>query len=122
MRVLLVTQREKLDDLFSALEQADITLQRAVTQEHALTQISQGRADAVLIDVELRGLAAVELLGVIKSRHPHVPVVTFTACAGYENDTIEALSAIGSDAHLQPPFDPSDILQLMTGSTASENA
>lgn len=122
MRVLLVTQRERLDDLVGAFEHADIAIHRAVTQEHALTQIASRRADAVLIDIELPGLAAVELLGVIKSRHPRVPVVTFTARAGYEKETIEALTAIGSDAHLQPPFDTSNVIQLIADSTPAENA
>lgn len=116
MRVLLVTQNDKLDELVGGLDPADITVQKAATQEHALAQLSRGLADAVMIDIELRGLAAVELLGAIKTRHPGVPVVTFAACAGYEEDTAEALSDLGSAAHLAPPFD-TDILLRVIGST-----
>ena len=75
-------------------------------------RLRQREPDAIISDIRMPGVDGLELLGEIKARYPHLPVVIMT---GY-SDLDSAVSAYqgGAYEYLPKPFDIDEAVALVT--------
>ena len=90
-------------DGFRTLEAAD--------GEAALESLAREPVDAILTDLRMPKMNGLELLEVVRRRHPDIPVVMLTA-HGTVGSAVEALKR-GAFDYLTKPFDPDEIRQVM---------
>ena len=81
-RILLVEDDDNLRLLYRLrLEQVGYEIVAAVTGAQALNAIAREKFDAVVLDLGLPDYSGLQVLEVIASRQPHLPVIIHT---GYE--------------------------------------
>lgn len=85
--VLLVDDEESLLELLhSLLEMAGYTVRTAPSGEEALALLAQsnGRVDAVILDLSMPGMGGRRCLEILKERYPGLPVIVASGDAAHE--------------------------------------
>lgn len=107
-----------VEDDHSLREALGITLQlggyeyRAVDcAEAALVALSQEVFGLVISDVNMPGMDGHELLGLIRQRYPHIPVLLMTAFGAVAR-AVDAMRQ-GAVDYLVKPFEPGTLLELL---------
>ncbi|MBA1239083.1 sigma-54-dependent Fis family transcriptional regulator [Pseudomonas kunmingensis] len=107
-----------VEDDHSLREALGITLQlggyeyRAVDcAEAALVALSEELFGLVISDVNMPGMDGHELLGLIRQRYPHIPVLLMTAFAAVAR-AVDAMRQ-GAVDYLVKPFEPGTLLELL---------
>jgi DNA-binding NtrC family response regulator len=113
MRVLVVAESSSSVVICDALFKTNFIISVVRGTEEALSALDRHGAEVVFIDIELKGLAALELIGLIRTKYSRVALLTFTTASGYEAETISALSSLGAIGHVEPPFDAAAIIPLL---------
>jgi two-component system KDP operon response regulator KdpE len=91
----------------ASLHSWDFDVLEAESGEEALTMLSTGRPDLVILDLSLPGIDGIETLRHLRSFTP-VPVLVLTVRDGL-NDKVTALEA-GADDYMVKPFEPEELL------------
>ena len=95
-----------------ALGRAGFTVEGFECGTGVHARLRQREPDAIISDIRMPGVDGLELLGEIKARYPHLPVVIMT---GY-SDLDSAVSAYqgGAYEYLPKPFDIDEAVALVT--------
>ncbi|RCU44573.1 MULTISPECIES: sigma-54-dependent transcriptional regulator [Corallincola] len=80
--------------------------------EAALLQLSRGKFDIVVSDVQMPGMSGLQLLRSIRSKLPQLPVLMMTAYATV--DAAVAAMREGANDYLAKPFAPEVLLNLVS--------
>lgn len=112
VKILLVEDDRALREaLADTLELAGYAF-RAVDTAEAAIQILREEAFALVVsDVNMPGMDGHALLGYIRERHPHLPVLLMTAFGAVER-AVEAMRQ-GAVDYLLKPFEPNILLELI---------
>ncbi len=86
-------------------------VESALSGEDALDRLEQGGVDLVILDIQLGGVDGLEVLGKIRERYPHLPVIIMTAY-GTTETAIEATRR-GAYDYLVKPFDLTKTKELV---------
>lgn len=107
MRVLVVDDDAEMRALLcDAL--ADYTVTEAASGEAALSLLRSGPQDLVVLDWRLPGRWGSEVLEVVKTRYPSLPVLVLTAET--QAHTRVLAESLGADAFLTKPFHVADLV------------
>ena len=103
--ILVVDDEEDIRELVSGiLEDEGFSVRKAGNSDAALGLIGERRPSLVFLDIWLQGsrLDGLQLLELVKSKHPHLPVVMISGHGNIET----AVSAIKSGAYdyIEKPF------------------
>jgi DNA-binding NtrC family response regulator len=109
--------RESLEVLLT-LEGYAVTM--AVDGEEGLRTLDQDSFDLLLLDLALPGQSGLELLPIIKERHPDLPVIMITAYGTVDN-VVEAVRA-GAENFVQKPWDNEKLLADIRSAVARRKA
>jgi DNA-binding NtrC family response regulator len=109
--------RESLEVLLT-LEGYAVTV--AVNGEEGLRTLEQDSFDLLLLDLALPGQSGLELLPLIKERHPDLPVIMITAYGTVDN-VVEAVRA-GAENFVQKPWDNEKLLADIRSAVARRKA
>ncbi|MGA9069351.1 MAG: sigma-54 dependent transcriptional regulator [Terracidiphilus sp.] len=109
--------RESLEVLLT-LEGYAVTM--AVDGEHGLRTLDQDSFDLLLLDLALPGRSGLELLPIIKERHPDLPVIMITAYGTVDN-VVDAVRA-GAENFVQKPWDNEKLLADIRSAVARRKA
>jgi DNA-binding NtrC family response regulator len=109
--------RESLEVLLT-LEGYAVTM--AVDGEEGLRTLDQNSFDLLLLDLALPGLSGLELLPIIKERHPDLPVIMITAYGTVDN-VVDAVRA-GAENFVQKPWDNEKLLADIRSAVARRKA
>ncbi len=108
-RILIIDDeaaiRESLETLLG-LEGYQIDV--AVNGEAGLVRIEENSYDLVLLDLALPGKSGLEILPLIRERHPSLPVIMITAYGKVEN-VVDAIRS-GAQNFVQKPWDNEKLL------------
>lgn len=108
VRALIVDDDQRLFELLSDyFGQNDVKANWARDGATAVSQLSHGAFDAVLLDVMMPGLDGLATLKEIR-KFSRVPVIMLTA-KGDETDRVVGLE-LGADDYLPKPFSPRELL------------
>ena len=108
VRALIVDDDKRLFELLADyLGQNDILATWAKDGKTALSILSQGAFDAVLLDVMMPDIDGFEVLETIREVSS-VPVIMLTA-KGEENDRVRGLE-LGADDYITKPFSPRELV------------
>lgn len=104
-RVVLITEDEEVNFFYlkTLLKQTEARILRAKNGKEAVDLIAehQGEIDLVLMDINMPVMDGYEALRIIKSRHPHIPIIAQTAYT-LNNDRHKCLEA-GFNDYLAKP-------------------
>jgi DNA-binding NtrC family response regulator len=92
------TIRDTLYDLFSE----EHLCHSAETAEQALAWLGNDAYDVVLTDISMPGMSGVELLGHVRQRQPHTPVIIISGIN--DEGHAKGLLNLGAYAYLLKPF------------------
>lgn len=96
--------------LQKALEGADFNVTSFDNANTILDKLKQEEPDAIITDVRMPGIGGLELLSVLSSDYPEIPVIIMTA----HTDLDSAVSAYqgGAFEYLPKPFDIDDAVEI----------
>lgn len=104
MKLLLVDDEQRfLQTTQKLLTRKGIAAETADSGEKALAVLDEKNIDVVILDVKMPGMDGIEVLRLIKERHPLVEVVMLTGHATLES-AVEGLKA-GAEDYLMKPCD-----------------
>jgi two-component system nitrogen regulation response regulator NtrX len=121
MDILIVDDEADIRDLVAGLlEDEDYATRRAGDSETALEAIDARRPSLVILDIWLQGSPrdGLEVLDIIKRKHPHLPVIIISGHGNIET----AVSAIKRGAYdfIEKPFKTDHLLHLVSRATESD--
>jgi two-component system, OmpR family, response regulator len=109
MRVLLIEDEQRLaENIAAALRETGLAVDHAIDGETGSHLVEQGVYDVVVLDLMLPGKSGQRVLGDLRRKKLHVPVLILTAQEGKES-VINLLNA-GADDYLSKPFDLGELL------------
>ncbi len=85
------------------LEHGEYRVASAESGAECLAALGHLMPDVICLDVTMPGMTGIETLEIIRTRHPHVPVVMLTADAAV--DTVVAAMNLGAYDYLVKPID-----------------
>lgn len=108
--VLVVDDEKLLRDLLSQILRRDgLRVLTAADGCEALEVLETNRVSLVISDIAMPQMDGIELLGTIKERHPHLPVLLVTGnVSKYDK---ENTLKNGADGYIAKPFKNTEILQ-----------
>jgi DNA-binding NtrC family response regulator len=74
----------------------------AETAEQALVWLADDTYDVVLTDISMPGMSGVELLGYVRQRQPHTPVIIISGIS--DEGHAKGMLQLGAYAYLLKPF------------------
>ena len=77
----------------------------------ALKKIEEGKFDLIITDIAMPGINGLDLLSMIKSRHPETKVIIITAYGSDERK--EQAITRGAERYIEKPFDIYEIKNLV---------
>ncbi|MCK4893312.1 MAG: response regulator [Calditrichia bacterium] len=83
----------------------------ASSGNEALTKIEQGEFDLVITDIAMPGINGLDLLSIIKGKHPMTKVIIITAYGSDENK--DQAYQRGAEKYIEKPFDLFEIRDLV---------
>ncbi|UCF63868.1 MAG: response regulator [bacterium] len=79
--------------------------------DEALSKINQGEFDLVITDIAMPGINGLDLLSMIKAKHPNTKVIVITAYGSDENK--DQAYKRGAENYIEKPFDLFEIRDLV---------
>jgi len=113
-RLLIVDDEETLTfSLYQTFINAPIECEviTASTGTEAVQRIEEGPFDVVITDIALPGVDGLDLLSIIKARHPQTRVIVITAYGSDERE--EQAYLRGAEKYIEKPFDLREIRELV---------
>jgi len=104
MTILVVDDEPSVADLLSEdLVEEGYNCITAATGEDALSRLSKGNFDAILLDLKLPGISGIDVLKEVKSNRPEIAIIVVTS-AGDAQTAVEAMK-IGAVDYITKPFE-----------------
>lgn len=101
-RVLVVDDDETIRDTLYELLSENYICQTAETAEKAIARLQADTYDVVLTDISMPGVSGLELLGQVRQRFPHTPVIVISGISDKEH--AQGLIRLGAFDYLLKPF------------------
>lgn len=115
-RVFLITEDEEVNFFYlqTLLKKTSARILRAKNGQEAVEIIANNnhRIDLILMDINMPVMDGYEATRVIKSSHPHIPIVAQTAYT-FSEDREKCLRA-GFNEYIAKPIRRSDLLNLLS--------
>lgn len=109
-KILIVDDEPVLrQTLARILQHAGLEVTTAEDGEQGLAFLETTRFDLIFMDIRMPGMAGLDVLDIVRSRYPGLPVVLFTAQPDL-NSAVEALRR-GATDYLLKPLQPEAILE-----------
>ncbi|HEY9161126.1 MAG TPA: response regulator [Desulfomonilia bacterium] len=113
-KILIVDDSQELTEVIHEyMEACGFIVDTTTESTDALRLIAANGYDVIVSDIHMPGMDGLELMGLIKDRHPDLPVVLITGYSISEARKI-ALEK-GADAFVAKPFHMKEILDVVTG-------
>ena len=100
--ILIVDDDEAIRDSLYDLFSEEHLCHTAETAEQALAWLAEGDYDVVLTDISMPGMGGVELLGHVRQRQPHTPVIIISGIG--DEGHAKGMLQLGAYAYLLKPF------------------
>ena len=110
VRILVVDDEEVVRNLLQrTLTESGYNVTTAPDGEEALSVVSQGEVDVVLLDIKMPGMSGIEVLGKLTTDWPDICVIVVTAVV----DTQTAIEALKMEAYdyITKPFNRDNIVR-----------
>jgi DNA-binding NtrC family response regulator len=105
MPILVVADSEPMRRLYvNVLTDEGIDMVTASSKDEALALIEPD-VSLVITDLEMDGGAGLDLVRVLRSGHPELPII----CMGADPQLLSEASVAGADAFLTKPLDADDV-------------
>jgi len=101
-KILIVDDDDAIRDTLYELLCTEYVCQTAETAEKALARLEADAYDVVLTDISMPGLSGLELLGHIRQKFPHTPVIIISGIGDQEH--AQGLIRLGAYDFLLKPF------------------
>jgi two-component system, OmpR family, response regulator PhoP len=109
MRILVVEDEPALQKQVRAgLEAQSYTVDSTGDGKEALYLATEYPYDAAIVDIGLPGLSGLDIIGRLRARGSHLPVLVLTARARWQ-DKVQGLET-GADDYLTKPFEMEELL------------
>ena len=109
MRILVVEDEPALQEQVRAgLEAQSYTVDSTGDGKEALYLATEYPYDAAIVDIGLPGLSGLDIIGRLRARGSHLPILVLTARARWQ-DKVEGLET-GADDYLTKPFEMEELL------------
>ncbi len=109
MRILVVEDEPTLQQqVRSELEAQSYTVDSTGDGKEALYLATEYPYDAAIVDIGLPGLSGLDVIGRLRSRGSHLPILVLTARARWQ-DKVQGLET-GADDYLTKPFEMEELL------------
>jgi len=119
--LLIVDDEERfLSTTKALLDKRGINTFTASNGPHAMEILDSQPIDVVILDVKMPGLDGVEVLRVIKKRHPLIEVIMLTGHASAES-AVEGLS-LGAFDYLMKPCDIQTLIEKVNQAQAKKES
>lgn len=107
---ILVVDDEQivLDSVKKHLRKTDYNVQSASSVQNALLMMEQTEFDLVLTDLMMPHIDGLELMEIVKSRYPKVPVIIITGYAAA--DTARQAIRLGAFDNVAKPFSKAELI------------
>jgi len=120
---LLVAEDDNFNFILvqAMLKNLDIEIIRSLNAELAVESLkNEERICAILMDIHFSGSKnAFEVIGLIKSDYPHIPVIAYTAT--YSDFEIQKIKDLGFDDYISKPVDKAVLIQKIKQHCKLEN-
>ncbi len=112
-KILVVDDSQELTEVIHEyMETCGFTVETTTESQDALRLIAANGYDVIISDIHMPGMDGLELMGLIKNRHPDLPVVLIT---GYSiSEARKIAMEKGADAFVAKPFHMKEILDVVT--------
>jgi DNA-binding NtrC family response regulator len=108
-RILIIDDEAAIrESLETLLNLEGYAVETAVNGEQGLERIEEKSYDLVLLDLALPGKSGLEILPLIRERHPSLPVIMITAYGKVDN-VVDAIRS-GAQNFVQKPWDNEKLL------------
>ena len=109
MRILVVEDEPALQQQVRAgLEAQSYTVDSTGDGKEALYLATESPYDAAIVDIGLPGLSGLDIIGRLRARGSHLPILVLTARARWQ-DKVQGLET-GADDYLTKPFEMEELL------------
>jgi two-component system response regulator PhoP len=109
MRILVVEDEPALQEQVRAgLEAQSYTVDSTGDGKEALYLATEYPYDAAIVDIGLPGLSGLDIIGRLRARGSHLPILVLTARARWQ-DKVQGLET-GADDYLTKPFEMEELL------------
>jgi two-component system response regulator PhoP len=109
MRILVVEDEPTLQEQVRAgLEAQSYTVDSTGDGKEALYLATEYPYDAAIVDIGLPGLSGLDIIGRLRARGSHLPILVLTARARWQ-DKVQGLET-GADDYLTKPFEMEELL------------
>jgi two-component system response regulator PhoP len=109
MRILVVEDEPALQQqVRSGLEAQSYTVDSTGDGKEALYLATEYPYDAAIVDLGLPGLSGLDIIGRLRARGSHLPILVLTARARWQ-DKVQGLET-GADDYLTKPFEMEELL------------
>ena len=120
-RILIIDDEASIrESLETLLTLEGYNVETAIEGESGLDQIDRATYDLVLLDLALPGKNGLEVLHLIRERHPDLPVIMITAFGTVDN-VVEAIRT-GAQNFVQKPWDNEKLLADIRSAIARYHA
>src|SRR5277367_972827 len=120
-RILIIDDEASIrESLETLLTLEGYNVETATEGESGLDQIDRASYDLVLLDLALPGKNGLEVLHLIRERHPDLPVIMITAFGSVDN-VVEAIRT-GAQNFVQKPWDNEKLLADIRSAIARYHA
>ena len=120
-KILVIDDEAALRETIEALLTLEgYLVDSAPTGEAGLEKIDRGAYDLVLLDLALPGKNGIEILTLLRERHPELPVIMITAYGTVDN-VIDAIRS-GAQNFMQKPWDNEKLLADIRSAIARHQA
>ncbi|MGC1361234.1 MAG: sigma-54 dependent transcriptional regulator [Silvibacterium sp.] len=108
-RILIIDDEAAIrESLETLLELEGYVVETAINGEDGLERIEERFYDLILLDLALPGKSGLEILPLIRERHPSLPVIMITAYGKVDN-VVDAIRS-GAQNFVQKPWDNEKLL------------
>ncbi len=105
--------------LRDTLEDAGFRVAEASDGDALLRVARQVEPEAIVLDHQMPGPRGLDVLPILRERHPHAPVVLMTSFGGAR--TRETALGLGAAAYLDKPFRMATLLEALRGALAARH-
>jgi DNA-binding NtrC family response regulator len=118
-KVLLIDDEvEFLDNLSERMRVRGMDVSTAQTTDNAINAVEEAEYDAIVLDLQMPGMNGIEMLKVIKERHPDMQVILLTGQATLEAG-IEAMK-LGAMDFMEKPADINSLTEKIKKAQAKK--
>jgi CheY-like chemotaxis protein len=112
-KILIVDDSQELTEVIHEYMEANGFIVDTTTEStNALRLITANGYDVIVSDIHMPGMDGLELMGLIKNKHPDLPVILIT---GYSiSEARKIAMEKGADAFVAKPFHMKEILDVVT--------